>query len=105
MSRVSGRSKMTYKSTTTVKTEYLAEYFGDDEVEDVKNYLQENEYFYQEHVVNFSYSQYIEFLLIHLISFVILGPFIIVYNLIWRKNPHLMYNLQFAPRNSISFYW
>ena len=69
----------------------LFEYFEDDDIDHLKDI--DDEFFYYDDIVVFSYSQYFEFFIIHLLSFVILGPFISLYTYIFRGNPELMYNL------------
>lgn len=84
----------------------LRHYFEDDEEKALtRSAVTINEYKYDDNQITFSYSHYFEFFTIHILSFVILGPLINLYTLIFRKNKHLMFNLQFAPRNSISFYF
>ena len=82
------------------------EYFGDDVTNElVLKKQKRTEISFKDDTINFSYSQYFEFLIIHLVSFVLLGPLINIYTYTYRKNKALMYNLQFAVRNSVSFYW
>jgi hypothetical protein len=69
----------------------LFEYFEDDDIDHLK--VIDDEFFYYDDIVVFSYSQYFEFFIIHLLSFVILGPFISLYTYIFKGNPQLMYNL------------
>jgi hypothetical protein len=64
-----------------------------------------NEFFFYEHTVNFSMSQYLEMVVIHLVTFILVGPLINLYTLIFRKSaPWLMNNLQFSRINSFGFY-
>lgn len=64
-----------------------------------------NQYFYHEHTVNFSVKQYSEMLIIHLLAYVLLGPLINIYTLIyWKKAPWLMNNLQFSRISYRGFY-
>lgn len=93
-----------YSQDTTMVSDNM-EYFGSEEYDLLTSQKLKNPYFFHQHVVNFSYGQYFEFLFHHLLSFVILGPLINIYSLIFRKNKWLMYNMQFAPRMSVSFFW
>jgi hypothetical protein len=83
------KSQMTKKMIESKRE--LFEYFEDDDIDHLKDI--DDEFFYYDDIVVFSYSQYFEFFIIHLLSFVILGPFIALYTYIFRGNPELMYNL------------
>ena len=70
------------------------EYFGDDVTNElVLKKQKKTEISFKDDTINFSYSQYFEFLIIHLVSFVLLGPLINIYTYTYRKNKALMYNL------------
>jgi len=73
----------------------LIEYFGDDETDKINRRRINDDYFYHESTVNFSMKQYLEFFIIHLLAYSILGPFINLYSLFVRKNKALMKNLMF----------
>lgn len=82
----------------------MLEYFSDDINDEAKMVKNNDIYFFYEHTVNFSLSQYAETLLIHLLAYTILGPFICIYTLIFRKSaPWLMSNLQFSRIKSRGF--
>lgn len=64
-----------------------------------------NTYFYYEHTVNFSVSQYAEMLLIHFLAYTILGPLICLHPYLFRKSsPWLVSNLQLSRVGSRGFY-
>jgi hypothetical protein len=73
-------------------TASLIEYFGDDAHDEAKMLKMNNKYFYHEHTVNFSFIQYFEMLLIHLIAYVVLGPLINIYTLIFYKHGKWLMN-------------
>jgi hypothetical protein len=78
----------------------LIEYFGDDARDEARMAKMNNKFFYHEHTVNFSIEQYLETLVIHILAYVIVGPFINIYTLIFRKTaPNFMHNLQFHITN------
>ena len=82
----------------------LIDYFEDGENDQLLREKMHDKFFYLDHNLSFCYSQYFEFFLLHALMFVILGPFINLYTLLFRHNPQLMYNLQFAPRKSVGFF-
>jgi hypothetical protein len=83
----------------------MLEYFSDDINDEAKMIKINDIYFYYEHTVNFSISQYIETLLIHLLAYTILGPLICIHPLIFRKSaPWFISNLQFSRITSRGFY-
>ena len=82
-----------YQRLSTVPLEY----FGDDARDKERMTQMNNNFFYHEHTVNFSIPQYLETLVIHLLGFTVLGPFISIYSFIFYKSaPWLMHNLQFS---------
>lgn len=99
-----GLQQVRYGLFQTQSATNLIDYFEDGENDNLVMEKMHDKYFYVDHNVSFSYSQYLEFFIHHILNFVILGPFINLYTLIFRHNPYLMYNLQFAPRVSVGFF-
>lgn len=72
----------------------LIEYFADDAHDEAKMLKMNNKYFYHEHTVNFNLNQYLETLIIHMLCFILFGPFINLYTVIFHKSaPWFMNNL------------
>ena len=79
-----------YQSLTS--TISLIEYFGDDDYDEVKRLKMNNQYFYHKHTVNFSFNQYFEILAIHLLAYMVVGPLINLYSLIFYKHGRWLMN-------------
>lgn len=72
-------------------------YFGDEETDKLMmDKVLHNPYYYNEHEVGFSLSQYMEAIIVHILGFGILGPFVNIYTLFTKKNKYLMSNMHFG---------
>lgn len=91
---------------TTIK---ILDYFEDEEEESSKR--AKNKYIpnANDHEINFSFSQYMEFFFYHVVYFLMIGPFIAIFLLCFPRLRFLFYNMEFVRRNSIAvlqaFYW
>lgn len=83
------------KQNTEIKRGQTKIYFGNDNANTEKDGFLSESYFNKKHEVAFSIKQYSEFLLLHLINYLVLGPFIIIHSLIFWRQRYLVYNLQF----------
>ena len=73
----------------------LVSYFNEDCRDTDKLMQLKDPYFYHEHIVIFSLSQYIEFFFLHILGYFTVGPLVNLYSMVCWGNRYLMYNLQF----------
>ena len=80
----------------------VIEYFGDDENDALNRKIIDDKYFFHKHTVNFSIARFLEFFVLHLLAYGIIGPLINIYSIIYPESKFLLYNLNFL-RFSKSF--